>query len=158
MVAVPGPPGPPFHVGTPGALGKPPLSTQAESRTLPHSGRPRQRAAGTRAHTVRSADAREGKGSSRSSAAGLGSLARGRRRAPGVGPMGVHGGTGRWPAQSQAPRRRWLCGRKGAPSPHTAEETFSGAVQPRALLAARGEPFRKKEQIPNHKNFTAAKS
>lgn len=40
-----------------------------------------------------SADAREGKGSSRSSAAGLGSPARGRRRGPGVGPMGVHGGT-----------------------------------------------------------------
>lgn len=40
-----------------------------------------------------SADAREGKGSSHSSAAGLGSPARGRRRGPGVGPMGVHGGT-----------------------------------------------------------------
>lgn len=49
-------------------------------------------------------------------------------------------------------------GRKGAPSTRTVVQTFAGSAQPRALPAARREHFRKKEQIPNHKNFTAAKS
>lgn len=75
--------------------------------------------------------------------------------------MGVHGGTALFPAPSQAARAaRCGCprGRKGAPSPHTVEETLAGSVQARALPAARESILGKKEQILNHKNFTAAKS
>lgn len=121
------------------------LSTQAKSRTFPHTATPRQVTAGTRARMVLSVDVPGGKRSRHGSAAGPGSLVRGRSRGSGVsGQWGFTAEQPGGPLRPRVPGKRWLRRRKGAPSPHTVEETFVAAVQPRALLAAREEPFRKK--------------
>ena len=71
-------------------------------------------------------------------------------------PRSVSGPAGR----SEGPPEEEVAAREKRSSQHAhSVQTVSGCAQPRALRAAGEEHFReKKEQIPNHKNFTAAKS
>lgn len=91
-MVVPGPPGSPGHLVSPGPLGSSILSTQAKSRTFPRTGAPGQSTAGTGAETALSAGS-----------AGLGSPALGRRR--GLGELGQWGFTAGRPGGRLRP---WL--------------------------------------------------
>lgn len=150
---MPGPPGPPVHLGTPGPLGNPLLALSQVPHLPAHCDR------WYPSPEVLSEDVPGGKRSRRGSAAGLGSLVRGRRRGSGVtGQWGFTAGQAGGPLRPRGPGRGGCDGERELPA-RTQWRRRSPRLSNHARCWLPGKSLLgKKEQIPNHKNFTAAKS